>query len=235
MKTSKRIALLKKNKSSEDHGDGNWLISYADMMTLLWGFFVILSSISVPSKALIEKLKESTSKSMGGEYQKPFNEVTDELKKALKELNLEKEAQIETLSDGVKVTMKSGRLFESGSSALPAETTKTLTKIGLIIKKQDKSFRILVEGHTDDVPIKNGLTPSNWELSSNRASNVVRLFESLGINHASLRPIGYADVEPLIPYNSLKQEELARARAQNRRIVIRLEKLTVPRLKGISK
>ncbi|MDO9183999.1 MAG: OmpA family protein [Bacteriovorax sp.] len=234
MKKNQRIARLKAQNNQEEHGDGNWLISYADMMTLLWGFFVIISAFSVPSKDLIEKVKESTSKAMGGKYEKPFNEITDELLKVLKEMNLEQETKIETLTDGVKLTIKSGSFFESGSSAVPEQTKEVLSKIAIILKKQDSKFRILVEGHTDDVPIKTLGTPSNWELSSNRAANVVRLFESLGVKHEVLRPIGFADVEPLVDITNLKDEELLKARTQNRRIVIRLQQLVATRLKGVT-
>jgi chemotaxis protein MotB len=234
MKKTNRFSKLKDHGQGEEHSDGNWLISYADMMTLLWGFFVIISAFSVPSKDLIEKVKESTSKAMGGEYKKPFNEITDELLKVLKELNLEKETKIETLTDGVKLTIKSGSFFESGSAILPEQTKDILSKIAVILKKQESKFRILVEGHTDDVPIKNAATPSNWELSANRAANVVRLFESLGVKHDVLRPVGFADVEPLIDPINLQGEELIKARTQNRRIVIRLQQYMPTRLKGVT-
>ena len=233
MKANKRFSKLRSKHQHAEEGEGNWLISYADMMTLLWGFFVILNAYSVPSKGMMEKIKESTSKAMGGEYKKPFSELSDELSKVLTELNLGKEAQIETLADGVKVTLKSGNVFESGSSAIPENAKVILSKLGVILKKQDRDFRILIEGHTDDVPMKNIGIPSNWELSSNRASNVVRFFEEMGVRHESLRPIGFSDVEPLVDVKSLKPDELSAARAQNRRIVIRLQKNVESRLKGI--
>ena len=110
MKTNKKTRFGHLSyESEEDNSDGNWLISYADMMTLLWGFFVIVSAFSVPSKAIIEKIKETTSKSMGEVYVKPFNEISDELQSVLSELNLESDAQIENLTDGIKITMKSGK------------------------------------------------------------------------------------------------------------------------------
>lgn len=233
MRKSQRLSRIKV-QIQEEHSDNNWLISYADLMTLLWGFFVIISAFSVPSKVLIEKLKESTSKSMGGEYKKPFNEITDELTIVLKELNLEKETKIETLTDGVKVTIKSGNFFDSGSSALSEKTKAILTRIGLVLKKQDKNFRILVEGHTDDVPMKTVGIPSNWELSSNRANSVVRLFESVGVRHDVLRPIGFADVEPLMEVGKLRDDDLMSARTKNRRIVIRLQKLEPLRMTGVT-
>lgn len=233
MRGSKRLKKFKNKTEVTDDGDGNWLVSYADMMTLLWGFFVIISAFSVPSKDLIEKLKESTATAMGGEYQKPFNEITNELESVLKELNLENDAKVETLTDGVKITVKSNNFFESGSTNLSDPTKEVLTKIGTILKKQNNTFKILVEGHTDDVPVKKELGVSNWELSSNRAASVVKLFESIGVKHELLRPVGFADVEPLVSTVNLQNEELAKARSQNRRIVIRLQKTEAPRMEGV--
>lgn len=213
-----------------DDGEGNWLISYADLMTLLWGFFVILSAFSVPNQELLEKLKESTAKSMGGEYKNPFNELSDRLKNVLKELNLENDAIVETLSDGVKLTMKATNFFDSGRSDLKGNAKKILLKIGTVLIKENGKFQVLVEGHTDDVPIKTKHTPSNWELSADRASTVVRLFEGQGVAHNNLRPIGLADVDPLIDIKKIPKSELKNARAKNRRIVIRLQKIIPKRM-----
>jgi chemotaxis protein MotB len=223
----------KKKVIHVEEGDGNWLISYADMMTLLWGFFVILNAYSVPNKAIMEKLKESTSKAMGGEYKKPNLEFTQELTKVFEELKIENESQVESTSDEIKITLKSGSFFDSGSSELPDHAKIVLEQISNILKKRDKQFRILIEGHTDDVRMKRADNFSNWELSSNRANSVVKFMESSGIRHESLRPIGYADVEPLIDPKNLTDEKLANARSQNRRIVIRLQKIIEPRLKNI--
>ena len=101
MRSSKR----RRQRAEHTESEENWLISYADLMTLLWGFFVIISAFSVPSKDLIEKLKQETAESMGGEYVQPFNELTDELKDVLDQLNLTENAKIVVLSDGVKLTI----------------------------------------------------------------------------------------------------------------------------------
>lgn len=213
---------IKKIDHGVVHDESNWLISYADLMTLMWGFFVILTAISVPDRKLIEKLKETTSKSLGGEYSKPFNELSNELSSVLTELGLQNDAQIETLSDGVKLTIKSTKFFESGSSELTSDSKEVLTRVGSVLKKQNGKFRILVEGHTDDVPMKKSTAITNWELSSNRASMVVRLLEDLGVRHDLMRPVGLADVEPGVSLNNLSGAELEVARSKNRRIVIRL-------------
>lgn len=236
MSEEKRRRYKKKKARIEHHddGEGNWLISYADLMTLLWGFFVIISAFSVPSQDLIEKLKESTAESMGGEYEKPYNEISTKLLEVLTELNLKDDFKIDTLSDGIKLSINSSYFFNSGSFKLNKDARLILEKIGDVIQTEDENFRVYVEGHTDDEPMKNNsLVPSNWELSSRRATTVVRLFETRGVLHKLLRPIGLADVDPLINVSKLSSTKLRSARAKNRRIVIRLQKLLPSRMKQV--
>ncbi len=74
--------------------------------------------------------------------------------------------------------------------------------------------RIQVEGHTDDIPISTAFYPSNWELSSARASSVVRLFSENGVAPERLVAIGYADNRPVVPNTD------AASRARNRRVTV---------------
>lgn len=208
-----------------DDGEGNWLISYADLMTLLWGFFVIISSLSTPDPAKVETLKKETSESMGGKYVVPYNEISDALKDVLKEMNIDHEVQIETLIDGVRITAQSAKFFDPGKATLKEEALPVVRKVGEILLEKGKGFIILVEGHTDDVPINNGLFSSNWDLSMKRATEVVHLFESLGVPHTDLRPVGLADIQPIVPVAGVSDKAaLSEARSKNRRVVIRLQK-----------
>ena len=78
-------------------------------------------------------------------------------------------------------------------------------------------FPIIIEGHTDNIPIKNVQFPSNWELSAVRATTVLRLFADAGIAAERLTAIGYADTRPVEP------NVLADGRARNRRVTIQIE------------
>jgi chemotaxis protein MotB len=223
---------LKKNfhrHVETDDGEGNWLISYADLMTLLWGFFVIISAFSTPDTTKVEKLKEQTAKAMGGEYINPYNEITDRLKEIVSKFNLEKDVKIENTSDGVKISIQSGYFFDSGAGELKTPAMDLLSKVAEAIINPGKdhlNFRVVIEGHTDDVPINTALFPSNWDLSLRRSAEVARLFERLGVKHENLQPIGRADLEPVTKImDTMSDSERTQARGQNRRIVIRLQKL----------
>jgi chemotaxis protein MotB len=209
---------------AHDDGEGNWLVSYADMMTLLFGFFVILSSMSTPNAEKVEKLKKATAESMGGAYTKPFEELSKGIENVLKDIHLDKEVVVAETEDGVKITSKGTLFFDSGSAELRSEARVMMDNLSALLVKQAQGFRIIVEGHTDDVPIASKQFPSNWQLSSARAGSIVQLLESKGFKRGDLRPLGLADTEPLVPNRSSTGEAIPANQAENRRIVIRLQR-----------
>jgi chemotaxis protein MotB len=88
-----------------------------------------------------------------------------------------------------------------------------------------EGYRIRVEGHTDDTPIDTPQFPSNWELSTARASAVVHYFLEQGVPAERLRAVGYADTEPKVPNRDAAGNPIPANQAQNRRVVIKLEKI----------
>jgi chemotaxis protein MotB len=209
-------------REGDDGYDDNWLISYADLMTLLFGFFAILTVFSTPNSQKMEQLTRATAKSMGAKYEKPFNQLSNQLQKVLDKQSIKNVIAIENVNEGLILTASSTNFFASASDELHPTAEKILADLGQILNANARGFTIVVEGHTDDVPISTKQFPSNWELSLRRASKVVRLFEKIGIAHASLRPVGLSDIEPLEPTANLSKENLLSARERNRRIVIRV-------------
>jgi chemotaxis protein MotB len=231
---SEKLRRLKEHESREVHveddGESNWLISYADMMTLLFSFFVVLSAFSTPDVTKMEALKRETAESMGGKYVKPFGELSESIKKTLAEIDLEKDVNVTETAEGVTIVSKGTLFFDSGSARLKEQAALLMDKISGVLAEQAKGFRIVVEGHTDDVPIVSKEFPSNWELSSSRAGAVVRLLESKGFPGSDLRPVGLADKEPLVPNRDEAGAPIPANQAENRRIVIRVQKQLPKRL-----
>jgi chemotaxis protein MotB len=219
IKRAKRLAA-----ESHDDGDGNWLVSYADLMTLLFGFFVMLSAFSTPDAAKLEKLKEATSESMGTTYTKPYADLEKDVQSIVKDIKLDKEIAITQDSEGIKITSKGTLFFESGSATLKDTALTLMENLAVILAQKAKGYRIIVEGHTDDSPIATKQFPSNWELSSARAGSVVRLLESKGIPSETLRPVGLAHTEPVLPNRSPAGAALPQNQAENRRIVIQISR-----------
>jgi chemotaxis protein MotB len=112
-------------------------------------------------------------------------------------------------------------LFDSGEAALKSAGLPLLDMVSKLLNV-DVRHPIIVEGHTDDVPIASALFPSNWELSTARATTVVRYLISQGVNRARLEAVGYADLHPV------STNATAEGRARNRRVEIVLERINPP-------
>ena len=141
----------------------------------------------------------------------------------IKEMSQEIEGALGTLINGgniqvkrkdywLEITINTNLLFTSGSATLEPQARPILQDVARILAKRDA--RIHVEGHTDNLPIRNPIYPSNWELSSGRAASVVNLFAQNGVAPQRMVAIGYAEFQPLAGNDT---EE---GRAQNRRVQV---------------
>lgn len=205
-----------------DEGESIWLLSYSDLMTLLFAFFVMLMSFSRIDVEAFEKTRKETTELFGGEYQKPHKEMLNELKKEVKVEGLNDKAVFDELEKGIALTFRGSAFFDAGSAVIKPEALQLLKKVIPVVKKQQRKYNVVVEGHTDDNPIHTDYFPSNWELSSQRASAVLRLFEESGFDRGSLRSIGFADTLPVVPNRDAEGKIIAENQNQNRRVVIKL-------------
>jgi chemotaxis protein MotB len=131
--------------------------------------------------------------------------------KLVKEERLEHMVNIERKERGVLMRIKGELMFRSGDAHVRYTFQKTLRKISKAIEKVDN--QIIIEGHTDDLPIRTGRFPSNWELSSARAGAVVRyLSQNPKIDAKRFTAVGYADTKPIVPNTN------AINRSKNRRV-----------------
>jgi chemotaxis protein MotB len=215
----------KPTRSPDD--DSNWLVSYADMMTLLCGFFIMLFSMSKLDTPKYESFKVELSKQFGGEYHVPAPQEMSRLaSQILQELGMDRRAIVKWDPLGISVVFESTAFFDTLSSEVKAEGQIALSRlIELVAQRQElqgKQFKIVVEGHTDSRPILGGVYPSNWELSSARASKVVRMFLARGFAAGNLTAIGYADTRPSAESRTSSGELNEDALAKNRRVVLRI-------------
>jgi chemotaxis protein MotB len=208
-----------------DEGEGNWLVSYADMMTLLVGFFVVLQSFSKVDAQSFEQVKKETSKLFGGQYTLPFEDLSRELKKVVKDKQLSDQVLFNQTDQGIEITFKGALFFDTGSPNLKDDAVGLLTQLIPIISERGKDFGIVVEGHTDSTPlVSDGPISSNWELSSVRACKVLHMFEEKGFSAAKMKALGWGDTRPVVPNTDDKGNPLPLNQAQNRRVVIKILK-----------
>lgn len=217
-------------KPHDDHEGGHdepWLVSYADMMTLLFGFFVLMYSLAVAKidkdDDKMIKMRKEMAKYFGGEYVTPEKNTLEDFKKAIKGTQLENNINTKLSPEGVEISMQSASLFASGSAKLLPDAEKAIRTLGVLMKKKKESdFDIVIEGHTDDAPLINTTVfPSNWELSSARAGSVVRILAQAGFSESRMRTVGYASGRPAVPNRDKKGVPLESNRAKNRRVVMR--------------
>jgi chemotaxis protein MotB len=122
--------------------------------------------------------------------------------------------------------MGSAAFFDPGSASLSEQGKAILEGVlPRLTAAVAEGYRIKVEGHTDDTPIDTAQYPSNWELSTARAAAVVHFFLAAGVPAERLRAIGYADTDPEAPNRDAAGNPIPANQAQNRRVVIKLEKI----------
>ena len=214
-----------RRKRKVDSGDiDNFFISWGDLVSLLLVLFIYLYSISEidPVKFLEanKSIKESIASSDTDfselekiiEERKMLKETKEKLEEYIQEEGIADVFSVEFIEDRVEINLGNTLLFEQASAELRDEAKKVLKVVSKSF--QETSGNIMIEGHTDDLSIKTKQYPSNWELSSARASSVARYFEERGVTRKRCRVMGLSDTHPLVPNINRVN------RAKNRRVKV---------------
>jgi chemotaxis protein MotB len=221
----------KSEEKLETAGMMRWLLTYADMITLMLALFIILFAMSTISRVKVQAFAKSVSAGFnnvwtvnqppnGGangeqsfEASSSIPAIQKELEKYVKENHLEQQVQVHTEARGLVVTLLSDKSFyDSGSDQIRPATIKILDGISPLLKRNGNS--IAVEGYTDTDPISTARFKSNWELSTARAANVTEYLQQDGVSGNRLSATGYSEYRPR-NHNSTDDEK-----QQNRRVDI---------------
>lgn len=218
-------------KKRPPHHNG-WELTLADMMTLLLCFFVVMLSVAKIDQQQYETVADVMAEAMKGNdapSKRQDNVRPIEIEsKNLFELQLEiakligressKAVSLKLRPDAVAIQLTGGVFFKLGSADLIAEALRILEKLAVPLTKAH--YKLTVEGHSDNLPIHSPQYPSNWELSSARASSVARFFIAQGFPKNDIQVMGLADTNPLAPNEDDKGNPLPENQAKNRRIVL---------------
>lgn len=249
--------MSRRKRHPEHVNHERWLVSYADFITLLFAFFVVLyassqvdkrkvgklalaiqvafqqlgvfetSNTQVPlndaeaipfSKVQIVENAERTNdlqrvvQPMKGVLSPnaangPLKDVQAELEKALAPEIRKRVVEIAARREGLVISLREMGFYDSGSPSLRPSSRDAIDRLAAILRSRRESIRI--EGHTDKVPIHNARFDSNWELSTARASNLVKLLaQRYALDPNRLSAAGYAEFHPVAP-NDTQEGPLA--------------------------
>jgi chemotaxis protein MotB len=149
--------------------------------------------------------------------------VSKRIDNEIKRLNLDKNAQVTMDTSGVVVEFKDGLLFSAGSAEGNQQFSGIVGQVMKVIASSPDRYKIKIEGHTDDVPIKSQKFASNWELSASRGIYLMRQFAARGVREDRMSVLALAHTQPKKSVLGLLGKDLELSRAANRRVVIRLE------------
>jgi len=235
--------LGKHGGGSRDNGlnlptSAGWMTTYGDIMTLLLTFFVLLLSYSTIQEESFRRALASFQDALGVlpsersliQFERvpairptppiPPSEIIKRMRNAIYSAGLKGEMKVERDKEGVRITIKSPILFNSGSADLQPGARPVLNELVKILEESPNI--VVVEGHTDNVPIKTERFPSNWELSTARAISVGRfLFETGGLDPGRFTVAGYGE------YHPVQSNDDAEGRRENRRVEILLKDMKI--------
>ena len=248
--------------AAEQESEERWLLTYADMITLLMALFMVLFSITSVNKAKLEVLSKTLQEAFSGKVlpggesirstgadpkavstpsatppipaittlvsqaattssaaaklkeQEDFRRLKRQIDEYARQKGIQDKLQTVIAQRGLVIRLLTDRvLFDSGLAELKPAATPVLSKVADILR-QERVHQVMVEGHTDTVPIAGSVFPTNWELSTARASRVVRFMIGQGVASRRLAAAGYAYLHPIATNGT------AAGRSRNRRVEI---------------
>lgn len=199
---------LHSSSESESMRD-RWMISYADLVTLLLALFIVMYAASDRQRAKIIADSFST-QATGGNGVLPGGETVKDQARLLDNPILSERTKIKQTEKGLIVSLVEAGVFSPGEAAINPEAEVVITALAESLK--DETTPIRVEGHTDSKPISTAKYSSNWELSTARAASVLQMLVEKGISPERLSAAGYGGFQPVA------DNETPEGRTQNRRV-----------------
>ena len=217
-----------RTKRDEPEDDG-WLITFADMCVLMMCFFVVLFALSSPDmkqfKMVADALRVKGFYNDAIPNEDPYEKLKKQLSMSLGASGYDKFMAASTTAKGIDVELSSTAFFTPGSAKFTPAAIPMLELLSKQIEPIAKAdITIEVEGHTDDSVVNSVQYPSNWELSSARAANVVRFLIAKGFPAEKLKAIGRGATMPKAVNRDAAGTPIPANQDLNRRVVVRLIK-----------
>jgi chemotaxis protein MotB len=200
-------------------GEESWLLSYADLITNLLLFFVVLLTAANLSKGRMQQIAKSLS---GAEMPASLESIRKDIDQRIAAQSLKELVSTTVTNDGLEISLNSGLVFDSGKAVIRPELEQVVTSMLKTLEPYGSRYSFAVEGHTDSNPVLvGGAFSSNWDLAAERAIVVRERLEAVGIPRQRVRVEGYADTKPLPP-DQLAGLTAEQRNARLRRVVVRI-------------
>src|SRR3954447_16418237 len=258
---SSRGGRKRRGPAADHENEERWLLTYADMITLLMALFMVMFSIANVNKPKLESLSQSLQEAFSGKIlpaakssqqsgakekpQRPsttppipaitplvsdasrqqaqaqvrqeqddFQRIKHDVDQYAKSHGLSSKIQSTITQRGLVIRLLTDKvLFDSGQAQLKPQAGPLLDQVAKLLQLAP-GHDVMVEGHTDSVPIRGSVYPTNWELSTARASRVVRYLVEHGARSFRMGASGYAALHPIASNST------AAGRSRNRRVEI---------------
>jgi len=213
-RTANRRMELSRSKQASQAESEAWMTVYLDVLTLLLAVFLLmLLNMEQPhakATVVMESAEIVVEPTVDQQDEQPHEaRLAAKLRDQLVQRDLQ-DVEVTVEQGRVNVKLPDRVLFESSRADLIGSAAQILQRIVPVLLESD--YPISVEGHTDNVPIRSQRFPSNWDLSSARASTVIRFLQQQGVAVGRMRAVGYADTVPLVP------NDTDEGRGTNRRV-----------------
>jgi chemotaxis protein MotB len=206
----------------EESGDG-WLVGYADMMTLIACFFILMMAFANYEPVGFQQKAEQLSKSFRKDKYKSSTEKSKFIEEEItKHPTLPQKTKLSVKDSVLKVVFSGSAVFENGEYKLKGDTLKTVDSLIDILKTTNPHYRILIEGHADDDLDKIEGLENNWQLSALRATAIIQRFEYFGFPTHHLTAIAKSDSVPIVKSKDTKGKRIDKLAKMNRRVVIKV-------------
>ncbi len=222
------------HESGEGAGMMRWLLTYADMITLLMVFFIVLYAVSQVNKARYEVLMKALKQVLSGQQvvtqvggkipvpppvvgkvrapsqieQQTLDKLAQEIRQAAAQQGIQTDVSVTVATVGVRVAFYNGVLFDLGHATIRPESYGILDHLATILEGIPN--QVIVEGYTDSTPIDTPKYHSNWDLSAIRATRVIEYLVTQGLNPTRFSAQAYSQYRPVAPNTTPQDRQLNR-------------------------
>ncbi len=221
--------MAKKPAECEEVPDESWMATFADAITLLMAFFVMLLTFVEYDIPAFDEAAEAIAERVGGDGPpSPAKMLKEDVQMMVDEMEAEGDVTVSKDARGLMIELSGGAFFLPGTATLREKALPILKKMTESLNAPEyRCFNIKVEGHTDNIPIQTKKFPSNWELSAARASRVTRFFITEKLQDFRFKTVAFADTQPKAPNLGEDGQAIKENQAKNQRIQMKVERMSL--------